>query len=592
MNTLPITASAALALTLASLLFANQSGVAAQSPQSQPLVQAGDVVHIGVITAPNGAGLGGGVNGMAVEGNRWYYGCAAAGVAVLTLPPLGGTAQVISPCAWFPKTDQVHPTNREVITGGVLPWLGRIVTSGWIYYDQSGGAVRSHWTGADVASLIGPYQVGTDRAGMVGGYMGVIPQEWRALLGGPALTGQCCIPTVFRSSYGPSVSVFNPAHLGAPQILSPGDAGPPTSVPSTMLIGYPVEHQNLGAWDANPPNTYYGGTDQLGSVSFPAGTRSILFTGRHGDSWCYGPGTANWALVGTINPNVSPYPYCYDPTDPFQGNHGPPYRPTMWAYDANDVIAVKQGTKNPWDVQPYAKWTLPGMPIDGATNLLRAGYYDHSTRRLYVGSTDSMTVHVFEITNAVAQGPVTGPTSLTADVSARGVTFSWAPPDGGRVSHYRLEAGTSPGLWNVGTLPISAGATNLTLAAPGAGTFYLRLRAVYADGTDPASNEIQVVLGAVRGPAPPSNFRATAAGSVVTLAWDPVVDASVSDVIADVGSRPGLSNVARGVSIGKSGTFVAANVPPGHYYLRARSVNATGAGAPTRDIEVVVRGGI
>ena len=105
--------------------------------------------------------------------------------------------------------------------------------------------------------------------------------------------------------------------------------------------------------------------------------------------------------------------------------------------------------------------------------------------------------------------------------NAQGLTFSWAPPDGSGWSHYVLEAGTSPGAGNVGVLPVSSGATNLTLAAAGSGTFYLRLRAVYADGTDPASNEIQVVLGAAAGPAPPTNFRATAAGTQVTLAWDP-----------------------------------------------------------------------
>ncbi len=494
MKSFRLGASTVLAMTLA-VLVADEAGMSAQSPQSQPLVQAGNVVHLGVIKAPNGAGLGAGPNGMAVDGDIWYFGCNYAGAAVLTLPPLGGTAQVTSPCATFPNIDQVHPTDRHVVTGGVLPWLGRVVTSAYVYYDGSGLGARSHWAGTNVASLSGPYKVGTDRAGMVGGYMGVIPPEWRTLLGGPALTGQCCIPIIGRSSFGPSVSVFDPADLGVQ-----------ATIPSTMLIGYPIEHQNLGRWDASPPSTYYGGTDQLGSVSFPAGTRSILFTGRHGDWWCYGPGTPNQALVGTIDPSVSKYPYCYDPLDPYQGNHGPPYRPTMWAYDANDVIAVKQGTKKPWDVQPYAKWTLPGMPIDGVTNLMRAGYYDPATRRLYVGSTDSLTVHVFEITNAVIPPPVTGPKSLNAVVNAQGLTFSWLPPDSNGWSHYVLEAGTTPGAANVAVLPVSSGVTSLALPASAAGRFYVRLRAAYPDGSAMPSNEVQVVLGAASGPAPPPTF--------------------------------------------------------------------------------------
>ncbi len=214
------------------------------------------------------------------------------------------------------------------------------------------------------------------------------------------MTGQCCVPIISRTSYGPTFSVFNPDDVG---VVNP--------IPSKMLAGYPAEHTNLGPWDA--ASTYYGGTDQLGSVAFPAGTRSILLTGRHGDNFCYGPGTANLALVGTIDLAVSAYPYCYDPLDSLQGNHGPPYRPTMWAYDANDLIAVKQGTKKPWDVQPYAKWTLPGMSIDVA-NYLRAGTYDPVTQRYYVGSTDSRDIYVFQI-NIGTPGDVTPPTvSMTA----------------------------------------------------------------------------------------------------------------------------------------------------------------------------------
>lgn len=56
-----------------------------------------------------------------------------------------------------------------------------------------------------------------------------------------------------------------------------------------------------------------------------------------------------------------------------------------------------EGAKGPSEPVPYAKWTLPGMPIDGATNLLRAGTYDDATRRLYVASTDADVVHVFAI---------------------------------------------------------------------------------------------------------------------------------------------------------------------------------------------------
>lgn len=360
----------------------------AQTPQQQPLVQQGDVQLLGTITLP------GGPDSVAVDGTTIYVSYGKC-VQTLILPPIGGTATAVGPCAPVPNIDQVHPVDRNVIVGGILPYLGKFVTSAYVYYDGSAGATRSHWSGSSLTALAGPYTVSTaivgtgqlgisNRPGMVGGGMGVIPPEWRTLLGGPALTGLCCVPIISRSSYGPSVSVFDPAHIDGRAV-----------VPATMLIGYPIEHRTLGPWEG--VSQYYGGTNQLGGVGFPAGTRSILFTGRHGDSWCYGPGTGDKSLVGTPAPPPSKYNWCYDPTDSYQGNHGPPYRPTMFAYDANDLIAVKQGTKKPWDVQPYAKWTLPGMPIDGVQNLMRAGYYDPSTKRYYVGMNDSNKLWVFAI---------------------------------------------------------------------------------------------------------------------------------------------------------------------------------------------------
>ena len=566
----------AIALALACLLSTGGAPVVAQTaPQSQHLVQAGNFVHLGVIHAPTNSNLGGGQNGMAVEGSRWYYGCST-GVAVLGLPPIGGTANVISPCAQLPNIAAIHPTDRNVLTGGILPWQGRLVVSAYVYYDRSGLATASHYAGPDAASLAGPVRVGTDRVGMVAGYMGVIPQEWRALLGGPALTGQCCIPIISRSSFGPSFSVFDPA-----------DIGTKSAVPSKMLVGYPDEHKGLGPWDASPPNIYYGGTDQLGSVAFPPGTRSILLTGRHGDAWCYGPGTADPAVVGTPHP-VTGLRYCYDPTDEYQGNHGPPYRPTVWAYDANDLVAVKQGTKQPWDVLPYAKWALPGMSTTG-TNLLRAGYFDPATGRYYVGSTDSLDVHVFEVTNAVLQPPRGSPEGLTATAAGPGlVTFSWTPPSGSGWVSYALDAGSSPGASNVGTLPVTPTATSVAVATTVSGTFYARVRAVYGDGYDTVSNEIQFWLGPPGTSPPPTNFRAAASGSTITFSWDSVIDPAVQDVVIEAGSASGLSDIVPGMPVGKLGHYAAPNVPAGRYFVRLRALTAAGAGGPSDEVDVLV----
>ena len=394
------------------------------SAQTQPRIQASDVTYLGTITLPQGVGN---PNALAVDGTTLYVGCyfgaGKTGVASMTMPAIGGTATLLTPCSQLPNLTQVHMggTYTDIIASGILPWQGKIVVAGTTYYDGSGGQVKSHWTGtatthtgpfAMVVSDVGQYTdvVTRYREAFVGGFQGLIPPEWRAAFGGPALAGGCCFPIIFRTSRGPSASVYDPADVG---VVDP--------IPSKMIVGYPEEHQTLGRWDDSPPSPYYGGTDQMGSVGFPAGSRSVLFTSRHGDQFCYGPGTANQALVGTIDPAVSHYAYCYDPHDALQGNHGPPYRPIMTAYDANDLLAVKNGTKKPWDVQPYAKWQLPGLPLDRPW-YLRAGWWDESRRWYLVGDTSSNVVRVFGIGSS-------GPPPIDKDcVFTSAITTSpWLP---------------------------------------------------------------------------------------------------------------------------------------------------------------------
>ena len=128
------------------------------------------------------------------------------------------------------KIDETGETGNKI--GGQLVYRGRLYGSVYVYYDAAGSQVVSHWarpstrlTGAGAKGL---YRVGKLGAGMVSGFMAEIPSEWRSLLGGPALTGNCCIPIISRTSFGPGAFAFDPAKLGA--------ADP---VAATPLVYYP-----------------------------------------------------------------------------------------------------------------------------------------------------------------------------------------------------------------------------------------------------------------------------------------------------------------------------------------------------------------
>ena len=66
------------------------------------------------------------------------------------------------------------------------------------------------------------------------------------------------------------------------------------------------------------------------------------------------------------------------------GESAAPYRRQVTAFDAKDILAVKNGTKNPYDIRPYAWWVLPG-PVSTCANMAYSGLtYDQNNNRLYI----------------------------------------------------------------------------------------------------------------------------------------------------------------------------------------------------------------
>lgn len=389
---------------LASGVFTGQTPPPASSPpQQMPLLQGGDLRYLGKFSLPKDDGrtipisYGGNALGIGADGTSLYHGCIyGTGVTRVKIPDIGVEAQILEPCATVKNLQGVNPDDpNNKLLGGVLSWNGRVIVSGYSYYDGAGSAVATHFAGPSIARATGPYRVGNEKPAFAAGYMGVIPQEWRAPLGGPAFTGQCCISIISRTSYGPSVSVFDPDHVGTR-----------SRIPGEMLVGYPQDHPNLGDYGVWSP--FFSGATQMGGIAFPSGTRSVLFFGRHGSTYCYGEGTTDPALDGKPIPGTNGQTiYCYDPTDDAKGTHGYPYKHMVWAYDAVDLVAVKQGRKSPWDVRPYATWTLTEMSGGVGNARIAGAVYDSALRRVYItfggNSTD---VHVYDVGAGSASSPI------------------------------------------------------------------------------------------------------------------------------------------------------------------------------------------
>jgi predicted phage tail protein len=84
------------------------------------------------------------------------------------------------------------------------------------------------------------------------------------------------------------------------------------------------------------------------------------------------------------------------------------------------------------------------------------------------------------------------PTLNPAVVSSNTVSLSWVPGAGGAPTSYLLTAAAAPGDSAIATVTLTG--TSATFTNVPSGTYYLRLAAINAVGSSPASNEITVVV--------------------------------------------------------------------------------------------------
>jgi hypothetical protein len=86
------------------------------------------------------------------------------------------------------------------------------------------------------------------------------------------------------------------------------------------------------------------------------------------------------------------------------------------------------------------------------------------------------------------------PSSLSASVTRHDVTLQWQMSSGAPGSMTFVDAGTAPGLANVASIAVAAGATTLAAQSVPPGTYHVRVRTRTAGGVESVSNEITVIV--------------------------------------------------------------------------------------------------
>jgi len=172
------------------------------------------------------------------------------------------------------------------------------------------------------------------------------------------------------------------------------------------------------------------------------------------------------------------------------------------------------------------------------------------------------------------------------------VILRWAANTAGpKATNYVIEAGSSPGLDNLGFL--KTGDASPFLVVPGVpdGSYWVQIRSASAAGWGPPSTPILVVVGGSVGSAGgpgPVEFTASASGGNVALHWKAPAGSSPTAYMIEAGSAPGGRELAN-FSTGSSATeFFASGVGAGVYYVRIRAVTAAGVSGPSNEVALTV----
>ncbi len=282
---------------------------------------------------------------------------------------------------------------REVDGLAYLPNVNKIAWNLRDWYNAGGYDQDSlGWSDLDMSDAQGVWHIGARPSegdifhnAKTCNYLFLAPQGFAdQYLGGRWLiAGNHRQAGAFGGSQGPTLYALAPWE----------DGNPPSSgqnLDALALLYYPEIYP--GCLD-DPDTCYfpdYRPADDWGGGAWvqTVTKRGILIVGQKGlGDNCYGaPGS-------TCGP---------DPCNPYQGYHAYPYEPQILFYDPQELAEVVAGTRQPWEVVPYALYRPTGEVLNPECGVLGDAAYDRERGFLYVtereaGPWGETVVHVWEI---------------------------------------------------------------------------------------------------------------------------------------------------------------------------------------------------
>lgn len=323
-------------------------------------------------------GLGAGGKSMYLVGHTYQQ-----AIGEFTIPDL-----VISENVTDFKTATVKQNFRKVLNrpatgnpqaidriGGMAYINGQLVVNTYVYYDATVSATHTTLVVKDAANLatsgVAGYHSYSARAHATG-WLSKIPSAWQSELGGTYITGDSSGKAIIsRLSVGPSAFVFDPTNptLGS---LSP------STINLTKILDYNLDHvigmttqsfENY-MFNSDRTNTLWNHLSKALIGFIVPGTRTYMAVGFNG-GMTSGVGYKIMQDNGEVCGG-----YCaYKVSD---------YDNYYWLFDMNDLLKVKAGQMNSYDVKPYSYGRITLPYAGNGQNVVMGGAFDDATNILYL----------------------------------------------------------------------------------------------------------------------------------------------------------------------------------------------------------------
>ena len=357
---------------------------------------------------------------------------------------------------------------------------------------------------------------------------------------------------------------------------------------------------------------------------WPSGERFIRqpFAQHNGGHLAFGPDGLLYIGLGDGGAGNDPFNLAQDPTsllgkmlridvnvddedavgyrvpssNPFVDSQPVAARPEIWSF----------GFRNPWrysfdDVGPGATGTLfIGDVGEGAREEINAEVFGAGGHNYGWRIREGRIATPGVPPTAPAYGPLTDPILDYPRTEGRAVTGGYVYRGSGLGAAYRgryfFADFIRSRVWSLGWA-IAGGEVVVTDVAEHTsdlGADLGRIASFARDGDGELylltfSGRVLKIVGDADSLSPPQNLTANVDGQTVTLAWTPPAAATtIAGYQLEAGSAPGLANLAIVAAAPTQTALSFAGVPEGTYYVRVRTLGASGTSDASNEIVVIV----